>query len=489
MHDITGTTTITGLGTVRAGIWKVLQFDGALTFTHNATSLILPGGANITTAAGDIAIMFSEGSGNWRCLAYQKASGLPVLGLPDAQGDFIIGETSGNTVSVPHPLGGAQIINGKIALSVGSSALTVALKGLDGNDPSATNPVFIRIPQLTSNVFDGTYAIRKVTAALSVVVSSGSTLGHTSAVACPVYFYLLDNAGTPELAVSSRWFGTPSVVSTTAEGGAGAADSASVMYSTTARSNVSVCAIGRWKSTQTTAGTWAAVTGEQQLYPFPFKAPTVTTITSTGANNYDMPWDALWLRVTVQAGGGSGAGAPATGTGQVSAGSGGGGGGAGIKIIKDGSAVGRTTATVGAGGTAASAGGAGNTGGSSSFGSIVTTTGGAAGAVYGPSALTTWGSIGGVGGTSSGGDFNITGGAGDSAGVWVTTPAANSGKGGASLLGVGGNTVFSSGAAAANAGIAYGGGSSGAVNGNQSLSAAVGAAGANGVIIVEEYYQ
>src|SRR4051812_46315972 len=30
-HDITGTTTITGLGTVDAGIWKVLKFEGVLT--------------------------------------------------------------------------------------------------------------------------------------------------------------------------------------------------------------------------------------------------------------------------------------------------------------------------------------------------------------------------------------------------------------------------------------------------------------------------
>jgi hypothetical protein len=80
-HDITGTTTITGLGTVRAGIAKLLQFDGALTLTHNATSLILPGGANITTAAGDVALMFSEGSGNWRCYFYVKASGLGLAGL------------------------------------------------------------------------------------------------------------------------------------------------------------------------------------------------------------------------------------------------------------------------------------------------------------------------------------------------------------------------------------------------------------------------
>lgn len=74
-HDITGTTTITGFGTVRAGVWKVLKFEGVLTLTHNATSLILPGAANITTADGDIAIFVSEGSGNWRCVNYMPASG------------------------------------------------------------------------------------------------------------------------------------------------------------------------------------------------------------------------------------------------------------------------------------------------------------------------------------------------------------------------------------------------------------------------------
>lgn len=75
---ITGTTTITGLGTVQAGTHRMVRFAGALILTHNATSLILPGGANITTAAGDTAIFVSEGSGNWRCILYQKASGVPI---------------------------------------------------------------------------------------------------------------------------------------------------------------------------------------------------------------------------------------------------------------------------------------------------------------------------------------------------------------------------------------------------------------------------
>lgn len=75
--DITGTTTITSFGTVDEGQQYTLRFVSALTLTHNATSLILPGAANITTAAGDVAVMMSLGSGNWRCIDYQRASGLP----------------------------------------------------------------------------------------------------------------------------------------------------------------------------------------------------------------------------------------------------------------------------------------------------------------------------------------------------------------------------------------------------------------------------
>jgi hypothetical protein len=75
-HDITGTTDITGFGTVRAGIWKILKFEGVLTLTHNATSLILPGAANITTADGDMLMVSSEGSGNWRGEWFTRAASI-----------------------------------------------------------------------------------------------------------------------------------------------------------------------------------------------------------------------------------------------------------------------------------------------------------------------------------------------------------------------------------------------------------------------------
>jgi hypothetical protein len=61
-------------------VWKVIRFQGILTLTHNATSLILPSAANITTAANDRALMYSLGSGNWVCAFYETASGRPITG-------------------------------------------------------------------------------------------------------------------------------------------------------------------------------------------------------------------------------------------------------------------------------------------------------------------------------------------------------------------------------------------------------------------------
>lgn len=74
---VTGSTAITSLGSSAAGILRRVQFSGALTLIYNATSLVLPGGSNIVTTAGDIAVFFSEGSGNWRCLGYFPASPVP----------------------------------------------------------------------------------------------------------------------------------------------------------------------------------------------------------------------------------------------------------------------------------------------------------------------------------------------------------------------------------------------------------------------------
>lgn len=78
--SVTGTTTITTIAS--ANSWNgreiALVFSGALTLTHNASTLILPGGASITTASGDVAYMVQESAGAWRCSSYQKANGSSI---------------------------------------------------------------------------------------------------------------------------------------------------------------------------------------------------------------------------------------------------------------------------------------------------------------------------------------------------------------------------------------------------------------------------
>lgn len=77
---VTGVTTITDIDFSPAedGALAWVVFDGALTLTYHATTLQLPGGASITTAAGDRALFYQDSGDNVICLAYQRADGSPV---------------------------------------------------------------------------------------------------------------------------------------------------------------------------------------------------------------------------------------------------------------------------------------------------------------------------------------------------------------------------------------------------------------------------
>lgn len=72
-----------------------------------------------------------------------------------------ISKTAYSTFNAPEGF----LINGKIVPSVASNNLTVAIKGMDGNDPSATNPVYVRIGSV----------VRSITSALAVISNAGSS--------------------------------------------------------------------------------------------------------------------------------------------------------------------------------------------------------------------------------------------------------------------------------------------------------------------------
>jgi hypothetical protein len=103
--DVTGTTNFASM-TVAANRFFTLQFDGILTMTHHATNLDLPGGANITTASGDVGIFQSTGANTVQCISYTKVDGTSIVNASiatdvtwAAAGDLVQG-TGNDTAAV-----------------------------------------------------------------------------------------------------------------------------------------------------------------------------------------------------------------------------------------------------------------------------------------------------------------------------------------------------------------------------------------------------
>ncbi|MCB0060421.1 MAG: hypothetical protein KDE45_25450, partial [Caldilineaceae bacterium] len=131
--DITGTTTVAAIATVGVGTLVGLQFDGILTLTHHATDLVLPGGADITTAAGDIATFCEYTTGDWRCISYQRAGVAPYSGaagvpITDSADWFAGSDVETGLSELAATLRGRnRLINGDFLVwQLGTSLTTVA---------------------------------------------------------------------------------------------------------------------------------------------------------------------------------------------------------------------------------------------------------------------------------------------------------------------------------------------------------------------------
>lgn len=183
-------------------------------------------------------------------------------------------------------------INLQVSPSVASNALTVAFKYKDGTDPSASQVVVF--PMRSGTATSGAFNNRTLATAASVVVPNTALLGHTSALKQYIYVYAIDNSGTIEVAVSSKFFGWQGIVSTTAV--STAADSGTVMYSTTLRSSVPYACVAMLEVTEAAAGVWA--TAPSQVNPAPFTFPTVSFSAHKNTTNQTSVASGAYTKVT-----------------------------------------------------------------------------------------------------------------------------------------------------------------------------------------------
>lgn len=188
-----------------------------------------------------------------------------------------------SSINVSDSLGLGATQNLCLSTSVGSNALTISLITKAGTAPSISDPVYI--PFRSATITSGIYAVAQATAATTLVISSGSTLGMVSAVPGYIFVYaILDSSGVVRLAASRMpFFAYGSPVNATAEGGGGAADSNAVLYAAASHTLRPVCLIGRILITEATAGTWASNATEIAVAPFEF--PPLEAVYSTSVSS------------------------------------------------------------------------------------------------------------------------------------------------------------------------------------------------------------
>jgi hypothetical protein len=161
---------------------------------------------------------------------------------------------------------------------VAANALAITLTGAGGTALSATNKAQFAFRSATAT--DGATSVVDATADLTLTISSGSSLGTSNGVAARFWLVVFNDAGTLRLGAVNCSTATAIypladdvLASSTAEGGAGAADSAGVIYTGTAVTSKAMRVLGYLELTEATAGTYATAHTKLQLWQPGMKLP------------------------------------------------------------------------------------------------------------------------------------------------------------------------------------------------------------------------
>lgn len=196
--------------------------------------------------------------------------------IPDADVDLtgLVSASSTNNFTGIFNAKIPMATNFRLTPSVSGNALTVALKGLNGNDPSSSNHVYIPFRDVTSATGDLTWV--DITAASSIVVASSKTLGTQNAIAARLWIVGFNNGGVLEMGIVNCYtnpgiFGIQSdtIASSTATPG----NSAGVIYTTNTMTSKAMTVLGYIEATEATAGTWATTPSKTQPWIQGMKLP------------------------------------------------------------------------------------------------------------------------------------------------------------------------------------------------------------------------
>jgi len=200
---ITGSTTITSFGANYKGP-RFLRFEGAVTLT-NGSALTLPGGANITTAAGDCLIVIPRATlgtaDGWQVVAYQSASVNP-------QSPTLTNLTVTNSINVPNTFGFKnRLINAQGLINQRAVSGTVTLTaGSYGHD------------RFKAGSSGCTYTFSTSNNVTTFTISAGSLIQVIEGLNLESGSYILSWTGTAQGRVASGTYGASGVTATVVGG-------------------------------------------------------------------------------------------------------------------------------------------------------------------------------------------------------------------------------------------------------------------------------
>lgn len=194
-----------------------------------------------------------------------------------------------------------------------ANAMRIRLVQRSGATPTSAAPIRLgfKVATASASPANGSYVVREITSDTALVLSSGSSLGTLINEEARIYVAAIDNNGTveaaaynPKLYVSTNTQvrvtqlyrpAETATLTTTAEGGAGGADSGATFYSTSARTGVYFrrlgyfdvrlgSTVGNWSNNPkdvTVIGPGTPMTGDiiQEVATYTYSNPKSTTTT------------------------------------------------------------------------------------------------------------------------------------------------------------------------------------------------------------------